>query len=59
MTVLTEYLASAAVDPDRLADLLTDPEVALRAAGIEPGELLGPDPKPGPEEPAMITVTPF
>jgi hypothetical protein len=33
----------------------------LRAAGIDPAELIGPDPKPEPpEEPLMVsTVTPF
>ena len=61
MSVLIDYLATTAVDPDRLAELLSDPEGALRAAGIDPAELVGPDPKPHPpEEPLMVsTVTPF
>lgn len=61
MSVLIDYLATTAVDPDRLAYLLTDPELALRTAGIDPSELLGPDPKPPPDEPDIMitTVTPF
>jgi hypothetical protein len=61
MSVLIDYLATTAVDPDLLAELLSDPERALRAAGIDPAELIGPDPKPEPpEEPLMVsTVTPF
>ena len=61
MTALVDYLATTAVDPDLLAELLSDPERALQGAGIDPAELIGPDPKPEePEEPAMVaTVAPF
>jgi hypothetical protein len=61
MSVLIDFLATTALDPDLLGDLLTDPERALIAAGIDPADLIGPNPKP--EEPhpdvAVATVTPF
>ena len=53
---LAEYLATTAVDPDRLTSLLLDPEGTLRSAGFAADALAGPEDPEEPEKPHPDTL---